>query len=491
MLPSSILALTCRAFRDLALDVLYSHLTDSLPLWSCLPSELRQPHRSSSSPVCNTPEQFLPLILRAARVHIFFNPGSFPFFLASAPKDAPLFPKLRSLTWCDSHLTSIPTLSLFLPTLEALSLYINNAPFCQAVVPDLRTTAPRLKALEFRGHLVTTGDDPSEIELLLLGYPEGLTALSFLLCDIPSSLLHDIALWPRLQWLTLKLGSNSIPTLPLQVLQPFPALTRLHISCEELGHFISFLRAFQILTMDSDTRSFGCRNLKTIHVSAQRCSPGSIWSELLIIFTRTQLEHIIFTEGCRHQECPNAPSFFDFHPLLVHPTALANLKTLVISPVITSSIALTDSDILTLARTCPCLEILNIGVCNTPISLYTLAILVNCCRELREVSLCVDVRLDALGTPPLDDDQAALQPNTRLRKLLVGVSPIACVGPLDPPTAPDLMRSIPRFLNMMAPLLRVSWIPGKEGLQKMYNKRWNVVSNTLEVMAKGEVDDGN
>ncbi|KAG1740239.1 uncharacterized protein EDB91DRAFT_1248566 [Suillus paluster] len=384
------------------------------------------------------------------------------------------FVKLRSLTWCDSDLTSILTLKLFLPTLEALSFkfYIDNEPFFKAVIPGLRTAAPRLKALEFRG-MSPTSDSTSEIESLLLSYPEGLTALSLPCCDISSSLLHHIAPWTRLQWLTLKLGHNSIPTVPFHAYasQPFLALTHLHILCEDLGRFVSFLRAFQIIRMNSDTRSFGYPNLKQY-----------------IILTRTNLEHLILTESCHHQACPNASSSFDLHPLLIDPTALADLKTLVISPVKSSSIALTDSDILILARTCPYLEILR--VCNTPVSLHALRILASCCRELCEVSLCLDARLDALGAAPPDNDQVALKPNMRLIKLLIGPSPIACVGPLDPPTAPDLMRSIPRFLNAMVPRLSTFFrMPGEEESRKIYQERWYAVLTTLSAMAKGEVED--
>ncbi|KAG1740226.1 uncharacterized protein EDB91DRAFT_365502 [Suillus paluster] len=360
--------------------------------------------------------------------------------------------------------------------------------FFKAVIPGLRIAAPRLKALEFRG-MSPTSDSISEIESLLLSYPEGLTALSLPSCDISSSLLHHIAPWPRLQWLTMKLGSNSIPTVPLHAYasQPFLALTHLHILCEDLGRFVSFLRAFQIIRMDSDTRSLGYPNLKTIHVTTRNCSPGTIWSQLLSILTRTNLEHLILTESCHHQACPNASSSFDLHPLLIDPTALADLKTLVISPVKSSSIALTDSDILILARTCPYLEILR--VCNTPVSLHALRILASCCRELCEVSLCLDARLDALGAAPPDNDQVALKPNMRLIKLLIGPSPIACVGPLDPPTAPDLMRSIPRFLNAMAPRLSTFFrMPGEEEPRKIYQERWYAVLTTLSAMAKGEVE---
>ncbi|KAG2036703.1 hypothetical protein BDR03DRAFT_441619 [Suillus americanus] len=136
----------------------------------------------------------------AARVKLLFMPHdhertSYAFLLASAPKDALIFPNLRSLTWCDWRVTSIPAPSLFLHTLETLYLDISEAPFRQAIIPDFYITAPHLKALEFAGDVLTT---PSEIELLFLSYPEGLTELSFTCCNVPSSLLDVIAAWPRL-----------------------------------------------------------------------------------------------------------------------------------------------------------------------------------------------------------------------------------------------------------------------------------------------------
>jgi hypothetical protein len=66
-------------------------------------------------------------------------------------------------------------------------------------------------------------------------------------------------------------------------------------------------------------------------------------------------------------------TLFGFHPLLTHPITLAGLKNLVLSN-FTSAIALTDMDILTLARTCPHLTVLDLG-CTTPISLYALGFL--------------------------------------------------------------------------------------------------------------------
>jgi hypothetical protein len=66
----------------------------------------------------------------------------------------------------------LPALSLFLHTLETLFLDISEAPFRQAIIPDLYITAPHLKALGFAGDVLTT---PPEIELLLLKYPKGLT----------------------------------------------------------------------------------------------------------------------------------------------------------------------------------------------------------------------------------------------------------------------------------------------------------------------------
>jgi hypothetical protein len=177
----------------------------------------------------------------------------------------------------------------------------------------------------------------------------------------------------------------------------------------------------------------------------------------------------------------------------VHPIALAGLKTLVLSPASASTVAFSDTDIVTLARTCPYLTIFDLGACNTPISLYALRFLVGSCHELCKVSVCIDAGLDTLGrTLPrndVDNDQVSLQPNTRLLELHVGGSPIACVGPLHTSTAPDLMRSIPRFLHMMAPRVECVMSPWSKG---KYVQRWKMVSAALSVMvkeAKDEVED--
>jgi hypothetical protein len=117
------------------------------------------------------------------------------------------------------------------------------------------------------------------------------------------------------------------------------------------------------------------------------------------------------------------------------------------------SIILTDANVHTFARACPHFHFIGLGNHDTPVSLGALSYIVGRCCELCEVSLCMDARLDALSTAPLDDDeQVHLQPIRRLMKLEIGESPIACVSP-DPPTAPDLMVSILWFLHMIAPRL--------------------------------------
>ncbi|KAG2367827.1 hypothetical protein BDR07DRAFT_204448 [Suillus spraguei] len=211
------LALTCRAFRDLALDFLYSHLRNFWPLvLSCRPSQLH-----------HTPDLFRPLV--ASRIQILSQPcqddTAYPSFLACAQKQAPLFPKLRSLTWRDCSLTCLPVLKLLLPTVEVLSLDLPSS-FRETIIPTLSTSAPRLKALEIKSNFFMTDKITSEIESLLLSYPDGLTELS-LKChwrDVPSTVLNVIAPWPSLRSLTLKLGLKSIPTAPPHIPQPFAAL---------------------------------------------------------------------------------------------------------------------------------------------------------------------------------------------------------------------------------------------------------------------------
>jgi hypothetical protein len=332
-----------------------------------------------------------------------------------------------------------------------------------------------------------TDRNPSEIESLLISYPDGLTELS-LTChwhDVPSTVLNVIAPWPSLRSLTLKLGIKSIPTAPLHVSQPFAALTRLYISSDDtLDLFISFLRAFQILDFNSSNTT--SLNLKEIQFVAEGCSPANTWSQILTSLTHTnaKLEHIILMEKSGFEYLP--PSSFDFRTLLAH-QSLTHLNILVLSPGRTTSITLTDADILTLARTCPHLRILDLGLRNSFVSLHALNILVRRCRELRKVSLVVDARIDALEDAENADDEGevGLQPNTRLIELEVGNSSVAYVGP--PRSSPELTKSIPRFFHAMAPKLK-SVTDGAWSHGVLLNP-WQVVSDALWMIVTDKEDD--
>ncbi|KAG2031889.1 hypothetical protein BDR03DRAFT_971475 [Suillus americanus] len=470
------LALTCRAFRDLALNILYSNLRNFWPLiLSCRPSQFR-----------HTPELFRPLVL-ASRIQILSqlcqDNTAYPSLRACAKQKSPLFPNLRSIAWRNCSLTCIPVFNLLLPTVEILSIDLSSS-FRKAIIPALPTSAPRLKSLELKGSLFMTDKNPSEIESLFMSYPGGLTELS-LTChwhDVPSTVLNVIAPWPSLRFLTLKLGFESIPTTPLRIPKPFAALTHLHISSDDnLVLFISFLLTFRILNFDSSKTT--TVNLKTIQFIAEGSSAANTWSQLLTSLTHTnaKLEHIILVEKSSYEHHPHAS--FDFRLLLAH-QSLTRLNILVLSPSRTSSITLTDADIITLARTCPHLHILDLGLRNTPVSLHALNILVRRCRELRQVSLCVDARADALGDGE-NEDEVGLQPNARLTSLEVGKSPVAYVGPLR--SSPELMESIPRFLHAMAPRLKSV----TDGIRShgIRENPWEVVSYALWMMVTDEEDD--
>ncbi|KAG1868870.1 hypothetical protein C8R48DRAFT_701632, partial [Suillus tomentosus] len=339
------------------------------------------------------------------------------------------------------------------------------------------------------------------LESFLFSYPEGLTELSirFFGKNISNALLEAIAVWPRLQYLTLQIGFNSMPLhAHLYAHQPFQALTHLHMSCESLCLFSLLLHSIS----GTDSGTSGCPNLKKIYNIALHCGPTSIWSEVLTILTCTKLEHISIIERCNSEPhpCYTGPKFFELRPFLARPTALVNIKTLLIFPAHGGSIILTDADVRTLARACPHLYSVSLGNHNTPVSLGALSYIVRRCHELCEISLCADARLDALGTIPLDDDeQVYLQPNRRLRRLAIGGSPIACVGPLNPPTAPDLMMSIPRFLHMIAPglakleisfELHFEWTYRRYMDMKRidYTERWKKVEDILSELAQGDTD---
>ncbi|KAG1780100.1 hypothetical protein EV702DRAFT_1084723, partial [Suillus placidus] len=264
-------------------------------------------------------------------------------------------------------------------------------------------------------------------ESLLISHPDGLKELS-LICHehgIPSSVLNVIAPWPSLRSLTLNL------------------------------------------------------------FYAGGCSPANTWSQFLtsLTHTNTRLEHLIIIEKSDSQ-CLQ-PSAFNFRPLLAH-QSLTNLSTLVLFPGCTTSIILTDPDIFTLARTCPNLHILDLGLWSTPVSLHALNILVRRCRELREVSLCLDARVDALEDSEHaddDDENQGLQPNTRLIKLELGDSPIVYVGSWT-----ELTVSIPRFLHAMAP--RLKGITERAWSHGAFSDPWQHVSDALRMLTDEEGDDG-
>ncbi|KAG1835515.1 hypothetical protein EV424DRAFT_6483 [Suillus variegatus] len=232
------LALTCRAFRDPALNVLHSYIGDIWPLSKSVPGQLPRPSW------LHIPEQFRPSILRATCVQIFFNQNlhhhdsAYALLFESASKDTPLFPQLRSLGWFDPRVETIPALNLLLPTVHTLALNITNNEFRKAVFQNLRTTSLHLQALEIIA-MVHTGLVISELESFLSSYSESLTELSirFFRKDIPNVLLEAIAVWPRLQYLTLHIGFNSMP---LRAPQPFQALTHLQYVMRKYETFLIF-----------------------------------------------------------------------------------------------------------------------------------------------------------------------------------------------------------------------------------------------------------
>ncbi|KAG1866797.1 hypothetical protein F4604DRAFT_2022316 [Suillus subluteus] len=481
------LALTCRAFRHLALDILYSNLRNFWPLVISYRGSV--PHIDT----------FRPLVV-ASRIRILSQPWqdntAYPSLLACAKTKSPLFPNLRSLAWNHCSLTYIPVLKLLLPTVEILSLDLlddSSLTFRNTIIPALPTSAPHLKALEIKGGgFYVIDKNSSEIESLLMSYPDGLTELS-LTChwrDVSSTVLNVIAPWPSLRSLTLKLGLKGIPTAPLDIPQPFAALTHLHISSDDtLDLFISFLHTFRILKFDSS--NFVSLNLKTIQFNAGHYIPANTWSQLLasLIHTNIKLEHIILTEKCKYccWLCRHIPSSsFDFRPLFAH-QSLAGLSTLVLSPGPPTSIILTDANISALARACPHLHILDLGLRNTPVSLHALNTLIRRCRELRQVSLCMDAWIDACryGENVDDEDEVGLQPNARLIKLEVGNSPVAYVGPQR--SSLELTESIPRFLHAMAPRLK-SVTDGVQSHGTPENP-WQVVSDALWTMVTDEEED--
>ncbi|KAG1850355.1 hypothetical protein DFJ58DRAFT_729235 [Suillus subalutaceus] len=276
-----------------------------------------------------------------------------------------------------------------------------------------------------------------------------------------------------------------------------PALSGTHYPAYLMRTSEPFCILRVVLRTDSDPCCFGFPNLEKITIDAHYCSPASIWSDIFDFLTYTKLEHMSLIESCHDDHCVqhHMLSSFTLHRLLARPAALADLETLVIHTSHVIAITIQDTDIATLVRACPRLQFIDLAMCNPPISLYALAYLVGRCHELYNVALCLDVRLDALCAAPLeDDDQVVLRPNMCLTSLHVGASPIAAAGPLDSPTAPDLMRSIPRFLHIIPPMLvkvmvLIVWPDFGRNRDRFSNwERWDKVSRVLSEMVQMDSD---
>ncbi|KAG1760789.1 hypothetical protein EV702DRAFT_1053350 [Suillus placidus] len=155
------------------------------------------------------------------------------------------------------------------------------------------------------------------------------------------------------------------------------------------------------------------------------------------------------------------------------------------------SIILTDTDVYTLARACPHLNSINLGNHNTPVSLGALGYM---CDAV--------VSYERSRYAWMHDSMRSAQhlwttTNKRLMKLDIGELPIACAGPLDLPTAPDLMMSIPRFLHTIAPRLAkleislglfFEWTRQTKMETRNDIERWEKVEDALSELAQEDDD---
>lgn len=111
---------------------------------------------------------------------------------------------------------------------------------------------------------------------------------------------------------------------------------------------------------------------------------------------------------------------------------------------------------------------------------------------MREVSLCVDARVNTLRDSEYadDEDEVGLQPNTCLIKLGVGSSPNAYVGSLRSKSSPELTESIPRFLHAMAPRLKnITVTPDRAWFHGPSENPWQVVSDFFWMMVMADEED--
>ncbi|KAG8213543.1 hypothetical protein J3R82DRAFT_10188 [Butyriboletus roseoflavus] len=458
----AVLARTCRAFKEPALDVLWSELVDLSPLVRCLPGACQSLGLSYSFKRQLNETEWETLRSYTRRVwhitgysnlHGWLDSDNF-IAICNTPIMEPLFPNLRSLYW--QGMAMIPVTHIAVPSLTSLDLHFRRVPVLNNFLDSVGELSPNitrfriyvfqcqilheaicshicrwanLRVLDFHGVIVdaTMVSRLSEIS--------GLTYLSFTLIPgvtdwIPSS--GSVSVFPRL--MHLEMASESLgPVTGLLSCTQLPVLQNLVVVCPRCPSkevFRSYMTTVQNV-----------------------CSPESLINFLFFNNKSPRLP----LSGTPDSESDGQLTLDDLRPCM----GFVNLWQLRVD--IKWSVALTDSDLVALVSAWPRVQYLHIneewGWRTT--GGITLRGLVELLERSRSLSLlCIAIHAESFTELPHDLDEA-LVPSMPLRILLAD----SVIRAADVPALVDVFVGLRVYLRFFVALNDVAMVNrvGAEG----------------------------
>ncbi|GLB44545.1 hypothetical protein LshimejAT787_1701720 [Lyophyllum shimeji] len=471
------LAVTCKQFKEPALDALWYRLQSFNRLIGCLPSDVLSKQRGGRFPRYYRlmrklePRDFERLCYYATKVHVLLgldrpseiDPVLFPVLLTRNPNSGPLLPKLTSVTIAMKHfrhqaffprlvisprLTSI-TLTMCMHPEEGHSMV--NFPWgnVQKVLAEhplaLKSFKLDAKYLGIDETLMTSGAPPALIELV--NTFKHLRVLDAPVFEADHLMLSHLASLTDLRELSISANGANLaifddnPVLLVDV--PFPGLRKLLLQiddlapCETVFHFPRFpqLQSLTILRSES----------------------GRTWNlnRFFLRFRKGQsLPHLTSLDiriPFKHRRAPNPNNltspitFQTFEPLL----SIVNLDTLRIS--VDCAFDLNVDELVKMGSAWPRLRVLELQdrtiQSTPPVTLAGLIPLLASCPNLEELAL----RVDAFQSIPDFAQLGTFVPHTQLRKFNY------CRSPIREP------RHVAAFLAFLLPDLSSLFHGGSDG----------------------------
>ncbi|KAF8135769.1 hypothetical protein EV363DRAFT_1321586 [Boletus edulis] len=482
------LARTCRAFKEPALDVLWSVLEDLSPLARCLPDvSCRKPERGYvfTKPLTQTEWDVLRHYTCRIRAIRRFDLGvdwkSFRIKLAPSIPDL-LFPNLRYVQCGHWHTKEIGQLPPRQPLPSLLSIEIL---FCQPALPSLQHCFKWFSELSPSVKRVCASSlPPPEGPWLISVTSEhicGWRNLQTVMCPnitMDIGVLAHLSRMPALTTLCF-VPSDTIPTLSdspflfsnLHRMEMYPPPSELLSSISRLLAHIQ-LPAIEDLTVGTpDCPPGGVGSFFSVLETA--CTNHSImW--LSLVFTNSQVPIGILT-------------FDDVRPMM----AFNNLRRLWLDVFL--NVGLTDVDLVKLAFAWPNLEQLVIndrygwgthvvrGI--TPDGLFHL---LQTCPSIYDLCLAIDTR----GYTHVPPDQSPARLEYKSKDILLSLNFV------DSVIEEESVQAMATFVAGIAPRVTViSW--GFEGqwgvpanwLQNVYRDRWREVNHRADLMRPQSQDD--